>query len=73
QRLFERHGRKANLILDRSKDGSVADILRNQVKALGADLVVMGLYGRPRLQELVLGGLSRDLLSDPPTAILVSH
>ena len=73
QRLFERHGRKANLILDRSNDGSVADILRNQVKALGADLVVMGLYGRPRLQELVLGGLSRDLLSDPPTAILVSH
>lgn len=73
QRLFERHGRKANLILDSSKDGSVAEILRHQVQALGADLVVMGLYGRPRLQELVLGGLSRDLLSDPPTTLLVSH
>ncbi|MDH4387017.1 MAG: universal stress protein [Caulobacter sp.] len=73
QRLFERHGRKANLLLDRSKDGSVAEILRHQVKALGADLVVMGLYGRPRLQELVLGGLSRDLLSEPPTTLLVSH
>ena len=37
-------------------DASAGAIIRNQAGALGADLVVMGLYGRSRLQEMVLGG-----------------
>lgn len=73
QRHLEHHGCKADLIVDRSDDASAGEILRKQAKALDADLVVMGLYGRPRLQELVLGGVSRDLLNDPPCALLVSH
>ena len=50
--------------------GSPNAILREAEKA---DLVVMGVYGRPRLQELVLGGVSHDLLSEPPCALLLSH
>ena len=73
QRHLEHHGCKAELIVDRSDDASAADILRRQVAALGADLVVMGLYGRSRLQELVLGGVSRDLMRDPPAALFLSH
>src|SRR5262249_46036699 len=30
---------------------------------VGADLLVMGAYGRARLRELVLGGATRDVLS----------
>jgi nucleotide-binding universal stress UspA family protein len=73
QRHLERHGCKPNLIIDRSHDASAGDILRRQVAALGADLVVMGLYGRPRLQELVLGGVSRDMLGAPPAPLFLSH
>lgn len=73
QRHLEHHGLKANLIVDRSHDASAGEILRQQVTALNADLLVMGVYGRPRLQELVLGGVSRDLLGDPPCALLISH
>jgi nucleotide-binding universal stress UspA family protein len=73
QRHFERHGREAKLIIDRSHDASAAAILRGHVKALDIDLVVMGLFGRSRLQELVLGGVSHDMVSDPPTALLISH
>ena len=73
QRHFERHGCKANIIVDRSDDVSAADILRRQVKALDADLVVMGLYGRPRLSEFILGGVSRDLLAAPPVGLFLSH
>lgn len=40
---------------------------------LGADLVVTGLYGRPRLQELVLGGASRTVLAKSPVPVFVSH
>lgn len=73
QRHLEHHGLKADLIVDRSHDASAGEIIRNQIKALDADLVVMGVYGRSRLQELVLGGVSRDLLRDPPCALLISH
>lgn len=73
QRHFERHGCKANIIVDRSHDASAGDILRRRTAALGADLVVMGLYGRPRLQEMILGGVSADMLAKPPTALFVSH
>ena len=73
QRHFERHGCKPNLIVDRSHDASAGEILRRQVTTLGADLVVMGLYGRPSLQELVLGGVSRDMLGAPPAPLFLSH
>lgn len=73
QRHFERHGCAANIIVDRDDDASAAEILRRQVKALDADLVVMGLYGRPRLSEWVLGGVSHDMLADPPAGLFLSH
>lgn len=73
QRHLEHHGCRPNVIVDRSQDASAADILRRQVKALGADLVVMGLYGKPRLQELVLGGVSREMLAAPPAPLFLSH
>lgn len=73
QRHLERHGCEANIIVDHSPDASAADILRRQAKALDVDLVVMGLYGRPRLQEVILGGVSHDLLGDPPAALFMSH
>jgi len=33
----------------------------------------MGLYGKPRLQELVLGGVSREMLAAPPAPLFLSH
>jgi nucleotide-binding universal stress UspA family protein len=73
QRLLEHHGLNANLIVDASPDASAGEVLGRQTRALGADLVVMGLYGRPRLQELVLGGASRDMLERLPVPLFVSH
>ncbi|MDP1632759.1 MAG: universal stress protein [Caulobacter sp.] len=73
QRHLEHHGCKPNIIIDRSEDASAGDILRRQVEALNVDLLIMGLYGRPRLQEFILGGVSRALLDHPPCALLVSH
>lgn len=73
QRHLERFGGKANIILDRSKDEVASEVLRRQAKDLGADLLVMGLFGRPRLAELVLGGVSREMLDAPPIPLLLSH
>lgn len=38
-----------------------------------ADLVVMGAYGHSRVREFVLGGVTRDLLAESKTALLLAH
>lgn len=73
QRLLERHGIKANLIVDPSEDESAADVIERQMAEFDVDLLIMGLYGRSRLQQLVLGGVSRRLLHEMPAPILMSH
>ena len=74
QRHLHVHGCKnARLIVDRNDEASVADLIRRQVGIVGADLVVLGLYGHSRLREMVLGGVTRDLLHDIPMPLLVSH
>lgn len=73
QRHFEHHSCPAEVIVDHSHDASATDIIRRHIKDLSIELVVMGLYGRSRLQELILGGVSRDLLKTPPCALLMSH
>jgi nucleotide-binding universal stress UspA family protein len=71
--LTEHCCRFGKLIVDRSDASSIADRIRFHVAETNADMVVMGLYGHSRLQELVLGGVSRELLRDPPMPLLVSH
>jgi nucleotide-binding universal stress UspA family protein len=73
QRHLEHHGCDAKILIDRSDDASAGEVLRQQVRELQADLVVMGLYGQSRLQELVLGGVSRDLLKSSPVPLFVAH
>jgi nucleotide-binding universal stress UspA family protein len=38
-----------------------------------ADLLVMGGYGHSRVQEFVLGGATRDVVTDPILPVLLSH
>ena len=33
----------------------------------------MGLYGRTRIQELILGGVSREMLAQPTVPLFVHH
>ncbi len=73
QRYFEDHGCTAEVVVVREADAGAANALRRQVGVLKADLIVMGLYGHSRLRETVLGGVSHDLLRDPPVPLLVSH
>lgn len=73
QRLIERHGYRVDLIVDRSGDVDAEAVILRQIAQQKADLLVMGLYGRPRLQELILGGVSRRMMAEAPIPILVSH
>jgi len=39
----------------------------------GANLIVMGAYGHTRTRELILGGMTRDLLLQTATPVFMSH
>ena len=44
-----------------------------EAQSIGADLIVSGAYGHNRLQELVLGGVTPDLLKNPHRFVLLSN
>jgi nucleotide-binding universal stress UspA family protein len=50
-----------------------ADNLVAAAEAAGADLIVMGGYGRPRLSEWVFGGMTRAMAAKSPLPVLMSH
>lgn len=52
---------------------SASDILLSYAADLSADLLVIGGYGHSRLRELVLGGVTRELLQHMTLPILMSH
>ncbi|OYW51235.1 MAG: universal stress protein UspA [Rhizobiales bacterium 12-68-15] len=52
---------------------SVAQTILNEVSDQGADLVVMGGYGHSRLRELVLGGVTREILGAMTVPVLMAH
>jgi nucleotide-binding universal stress UspA family protein len=47
--------------------------LLSRAADFGADLVVMGGYGHPRVREMVLGGMTRTLLRSMTVPVLMSH
>lgn len=44
-----------------------------QAAEMNADLVVMGAYGHTRLREIILGGVTRNLLKRTPVCLLLAH
>ena len=52
---------------------SIAGALQAEAHKIGADLVVAGAFGHPRLWEKLLGGVTRDLLARMSLPIMMSH
>jgi len=68
-----RHGVKAEAAHATTDDHRVGDAILARAKKAGADLVVMGAYGRPRFAEFVLGGATRAVLAKAGMSVLMSH
>lgn len=52
---------------------SVSEALLNEVEKLNADLLVMGGYGHSRFREWILGGATRDILTQAEIPVLIAH
>ncbi len=69
-----RHGVKADARhRPASTDIAAADVLLSAISDYGVDLLVMGAYGHHRLRELLLGGMTRDILRRMTVPVLMSH
>lgn len=44
-----------------------------QARDIGADLIVMGGYGRSRLSEMIFGGVTREMLKSADVPVFMSH
>jgi nucleotide-binding universal stress UspA family protein len=60
----------------RNVDGMGRDdgaAILEECAAIDADLLVLGGYGRPRLQELIFGGVTRHVVTSAHLPIFISH
>jgi len=69
---LRRDGVAATTRLIQSSDDA-GDILLEEIRRIGADLVVMGAWGRPRWSERAFGGCTRTLLSGLEVACFATH
>jgi nucleotide-binding universal stress UspA family protein len=70
-----RHGLRARTQVIRHDLGTIAvsDTILTQVAELDADLLVMGAYSHSRFREIILGGVTRDILRDMNVPVLMAH
>ena len=57
----------------RRAGATLAETIRSRAAERGADLIVMGAYGRSRWSERILGGTTRGLLDTMTVPLLMSH
>ncbi len=68
-----RHGIECEMVAIPSEGRATGDVLLTAAELRKADYLVMGAYGRPRLLEGLFGGVTRQLLSDPPVPLFAAH
>jgi len=67
------HGIAAEARLFEPGRRSVAEALLAEAEAAGAGLLILGGYGHSRVRELVLGGVTRDILAEARLPVLLAH
>jgi nucleotide-binding universal stress UspA family protein len=72
-RYLARHGIAAEIVEIPRGEAKIADTLFAAAQLRECSLLVMGAYGHSRLAELVLGGVTRSMLSEPQMPVLLAH
>jgi nucleotide-binding universal stress UspA family protein len=72
-KYLARHGIDAEIVEIPRGEAKIADTLFSAAQMRGCGLMVMGAYGHSRLAELLLGGVTRSMLSEPEMPILLAH
>jgi nucleotide-binding universal stress UspA family protein len=68
-----RHHVKVTIDRVTTDEVSVSDAILAYAADHGSDMIVMGAYGHSRLREIILGGVTQDMLEHMPVPLLMSH
>jgi len=68
-----RHGVKAEAMRAISDEIDPGDVILSRAADIGADMLVMGAFGRSRLRELMMGGVTRHILKHMTLPAMLSH
>lgn len=67
------HGIRATAIQVKSKDSTLGESLLNAAAGAGADVLVMGAYGRSRGRAMVMGGVTQWIIDNTDMPVLLVH
>lgn len=70
---LERHGVRAQCQNVADGGSDVGGVMLDMVRAVNADMLVMGAYGHSRFREMVLGGATRTVLQHLHVPALMAH
>lgn len=70
---LKRHGVAAKAVISRDKAGSAGQRIHARARKHHADLIVMGAYGRSRVRETILGGVTEYMLKKSTIPVLFTH
>ncbi|APG09771.1 universal stress protein UspA [Bradyrhizobium japonicum] len=68
-----RHDVKVEIEIIPAPDIGVADAILSHVADESGTLIVMGGYGHAKLREIILGGVTRDILKSMTVPVFMSH
>jgi nucleotide-binding universal stress UspA family protein len=72
-KLLESHGIEGISSGFNDLELGASEAIIGQAAEMHAELIVMGAYGHARLREIILGGVTRDLLKRAPACLLLAH
>jgi len=72
-RHLKAHGVDTTVVRVPKGDVTISNVILNELSNTGADLLIMGAYGTPRLREVILGGVTRSLLDGMTVPVFMSH
>ena len=73
EKHLARHDVKVEIETTRAADIDVTDAILSYAADRSGTLIVMGGYGHSRLREIILGGVTRDMLKSMTVPIFMSH
>lgn len=71
---LRRHGATVEAVrIEQVPHTEIAGRLQQEAQTRGADLLIAGAFGHPRLWEKILGGVTHELMANMSLPILMSH
>ncbi len=68
-----RHDVKVQIVTISAADFDVTKAILSYVADISGTLIVMGGYGHPKLREVILGGVTRDMLKSMTAPVFMAH